>query len=173
MKTFDANIAKINILNYFNKCGITIEAFANIVAISDRWFKLVSSSDKDYVFDVETVKKARDFFGVDFQKFTSTICEPPTNLREILQKKHAKNPEYSKILHDTPSLPFIIDNELIYDSEFESATEFEVKEIKRIIRKYYPKIELTNLSKTLQKSKVVEYWPHPTKMRTNLYRVKK
>jgi|SRR5690606_21893555 len=169
MKTFDANIAKINILNYFNKCGITIEAFVNIIGISDRWFKLVSSLKKDYVFDVETVKKSCNFFGVDFHKFTTTICEPPTNLREILQKKHGKNPEYSKILHDIPSLPFIIDNELIYDSEFNSTTEVEVKAIKKIIRKYYPKIELTNLSRTLQKSEFIECKPHPTKKNTNIY----
>lgn len=172
MGTFDANIAKINIVKYFNKSGLTVEAFTNIIGISDRWFKSVKSPKNNYVFDVETIKKSAHFFGVDFHKFTSGICEPPTNLREILQKKHSKNLEYSKVLHDVPSLPFIIDNELIYDSEFKSAIELEVKDIKKIIRKYYPKIELSNLSRTLQESEFIKCWPHPAKKKTNLYRAK-
>src|SRR5690606_26872828 len=118
MKTFDANIAKINILNYFIKSGLTVESFANIVGISDRWFKSVFSPKNTYVFDVETVKKACHFFDVDFHKFTSRICEPPKNLRELLQKKHAKSTEYNKALNDEPSLPFIIDNILVNDNEF-------------------------------------------------------
>ena len=172
MKTFDANIAKINILNYFNKCGLTVESFANILGISDRWFKSVISPKNAFVFDVETVKKACHFFAMDFHKFTSKICEPPRNLREILQKKHAKNTEYSKLLNDDPSLPFIIDNILVYDDEFVSTPGMEGKDIKRIIRKYYPKIEFSNLSKTLQKSEYIHYEPHPTKKKTNVYKVK-
>ncbi|MBL1411223.1 hypothetical protein [Sphingobacterium faecale] len=169
MGTYDANIAKINIVNYFRKCGLTIDAFANIIGISDRWFKSVSSLKNDYVFDVDTVIKAASFFSVEFRKFTSSTCVPPDNLRELLQKKHAKNLEFSKALNDTPSLPFIIDNILIHDANFLNEPELELKHIKAIIRTYYPKINFSNLSITIQNSGFIKHWPHPTKKNTNLY----
>lgn len=172
MRTFDANIAKINILNHFIKTGLTVESFANILGISDRWFKSVIAPKSTYVFDVEVVKKACHFFAVDFNKFTSKVCEAPRNLREVLQKKHVRNTEYSKVLNDDPSLPFIIDNILIYDDEFAATSGMESKDIKKIIWKYYPKIELSNLSKTLQKSEYIHCEPHATKKKTNVYKVK-
>lgn len=115
------------------------------------------------------ISQRRNEFN-SFGKFTTELLKVPINLRETLKKKHSQNPEYSKILNDPPSLPFIIDSELIYESEFESDTALEVKEIKKIILKYYPKIELTNLSKSLQKSRFIECKPHPTKKNTNVYR---
>ncbi len=169
MKAYNATITKENIFNYFTQSGLTMEAFANILGVSKRWLEYVFSEKENYEFTPSTIQKACDFFIADFGKFTTQLLEVPINLRETLKKKHAKNPEYSKILHDIPSLPFIIDNELIYDSEFISATELEVKSIKKIIRKCYPKIELTNLSKSLQKSDFIECKRHPTKKNTNIY----
>lgn len=172
MKTFDAHLAKINIINYYNRSGLTVEAFANILDISDRWFKLINSTKNNYVFDVESIKKASYFFGVDFNKFTSVLLTPQKNLRESLQKLHSKNPEFSKILNDPPSLPFIIENILHQNEEFKSSAGLELKYVKRIIKKYYPKINLSNLSKTLQNSDTVKHWPHPNKKKTNLYKRK-
>lgn len=163
MKTFDAHIAKINIIKYYNRSGLTVEAFANILDISDRWFKLVNSPRNNYVFDVDSIKKASYFFGVDFNKFTSVLLSPQENLRESLQKLHSKNPEFSKILSDPPSLPFIVNNILIQDKEFKSSAGLELKDVKTIIKKYYPKINLSNLSKTLQNSDSVNHWSHPSK----------
>ncbi|WP_257670787.1 hypothetical protein [Parapedobacter tibetensis] len=172
MKAYNARITATNIQNYFKQSGLTMEAFANLLDISKRWLEYVFSKKKNYEFDPNTVQKACDFFVADFRKFTTELQAVPADLRETLQKKHAKSPEYSKLLNDEPSLPFIVENILVNDDEFASTSGVEVKEIKRIIRKYYPKIELTNLSKTLQESEHIHYWPHPTKKKTNVYKVK-
>lgn len=172
MKAYNAVITKENIFNYFTQSGLTMEAFANILGVSKRWLEYVFSQKEDYEFAPSTIQKACDFFIADFGKFTTELLEVPINLREHLKKKHAKNTEYSKVLHDPPSLPFIINNELIYESEFGTAAALEVKEIKKIILRYYPKIELTNLSNSLQKSPLIECKPHPTKKNTNVYKKK-
>jgi transcriptional regulator with XRE-family HTH domain len=172
MKAYNAKITAKNIQNYFVQSGLTMEAFANLLDISKRWLEYVFSEKENYEFDPNTVQKACDFFVADFRKFTTEIQAVPTDLRETLQKKHIKNLEFSKLLNDEPSLPFIIDNILVNDDEFARTAGIESKDIKEIIRKYYPKIELSNLSKTLQKSEYIHYQPHPTKKRTNVYKVK-
>jgi len=172
MKAYSAEITTTNINNYFKQSGLTMDAFANLLDISKRWLEYIFSGKENYEFDPNTVQKACDFFIADFGKFTTTLMNPPKNLREILLKKHAKNTEYSKLLNDEPSLPFIIDNILVYDNKFAYTAGMESKDIKEIIRKYYPKIELSNLSKTLQKSEYIHYDPHPTKKKTNVYKVK-
>src|SRR5690606_18732167 len=168
MKAYSAEITTSNLKNYFKQSGLTMDSFANLLEISKRWLEYVFSGEEGYGLEPNKVQKACDFFIVNFGKFTTTLMDPPKNLREILSKKHAKNTEYSKLLNDDPSLPFIIDNILIYDDEFVSTSGMEAKDIKRIIKKYYPKIEFSNLSKTLQKSEYIHYDPHPTKKKTNL-----
>lgn len=172
MKVYDAQIAKKNILNFFKKSGITIEAFANILGISDRWIKYIQTNEK-YVFDVEIVKKASAFFVVEYNIISSTLLTPPNNLRQVLQKKHFKNLEYSKILNDTPSISFIIENVLLIDEDFKSSDGLELKYIKNIIKKYYPNMKLTTLSSELVKSTVIETTKSPIKINTNLYKPKK
>ncbi|MGB3063916.1 hypothetical protein [Sphingobacterium thalpophilum] len=171
MKVYDAQIAKENILNYLEKSGITIEDFANILGVSDRWIKYIRARE-NYTFNVELVKKASAFFGVDYIKMSSTLLTPPDNLRQILQKKHYKNLEYSKILNDTPSIAFIIEHILAIDEDFKDSEGVELKQIKKIIRKYYPHMKLTTLSSELQKSKVIESSKSPVKINTNLYKLK-
>ncbi|MDR2273208.1 MAG: hypothetical protein LBF27_20020 [Sphingobacterium sp.] len=171
MKIYDAQIAKKNILNFFKKSGITIEDFANILGTSDRWIKYIQSNEK-YVFDVEIVKKASAFFAVEYNKISSIVLTPSNNLRQVLQKKHSKNPEYSKILNDTPSISFIIENILAIDEDFKNSNGLELKYIKNIIKKYYPTMKLTTLSSELQKSTVVESWKSPDKLNTNIYKLK-
>ncbi|MGJ1242402.1 hypothetical protein [Sphingobacterium siyangense] len=83
MKIYDAQIAKKNILNFFKKSGITIEGFANIIGTSDRWIKYIQSNEK-YVFDVEIVKKASAFFAIEYSNMSSTVFNPPDNLRQAL-----------------------------------------------------------------------------------------
>ncbi|WP_286766681.1 MULTISPECIES: hypothetical protein [Sphingobacterium] len=171
MKIYDAQIAKKNILNFFKKSGITIEDFANILGTSDRWIKYIQSNEK-YVFDVEIVKKASSFFVVEYSNMSSTVLNPPNNLRQVLQKKHSKNPEYSKILNDTPTVSFIIENILAIDGDFKNSNGLELKYIKNIIKKYYPNMKLTTLSSELQKSTVIESSKSTTKINTNLYKLK-
>lgn len=171
MKIYDAQIAKENILNFFKKSGITIEDFANILGTSDRWIKYIQANEK-YVFDVEIVKKASAFFIVEYNIMSSTVLNPPNNLRQVLQKKHSKNPEYSKILNDIPSISFIIENILAIDEDFKNANGLELKYIKNIIKKYYPNMKLTTLSSELKKSTVIESSKSPIKINKNLYKLK-
>lgn len=171
MKVYDAQIAKRNILNFFKKSGISIEDFANILEISDRWIKYLIAEDK-YVFNVELVKKASAFFMMDYTNMSSIILAPPSNLRQILQKKHSKNPEFSKILNDIPTVLFIIDNILALDDDFKNSNGLELKYVKIIIRRYYPSLKLTTLSSELQKSTMIETSKSPIKINTNLYKLK-
>lgn len=169
MKAYNAKITKTNILNYFNKSGLTIEVFANLLGVSKRWLEYLISENEDYEFDPNVVQKACDFFNTDYGKFTTSIQKIPSDLRDLLQKKHARNPEYNKILSDAPSVQYIIENMVLKDDEFANAESVELKTIKRIIRKHYKELKLTNLSKDLQNSKFIKHWPHPTKKNTNLY----
>lgn len=171
MKIYDSQIAKENILNFFKKSGITIENFANILGTSDRWIKYIQSKEK-YVFDVEIVKKASAFFAVEYNKISSIVLTPPNNLRQVLQKKHSKNPEYSKILNDTPSISFIIENILAIDEDFKNSNGLELKYVKNIIKKYFPNMKLTTLSSELQRSTVIETTKSPIKINTNLYKLR-
>lgn len=171
MKAYDAQITRKNIKNYFKQTGLTMDAFANLLGISKRWLEYVFSEENDYEFDPNTVQKACDFFIVNFGRFTTTLMSPPNNLREILQIKHLRNTEYSKLLNDEPSLPFIIDNVLVKDSEFADSSGMESKDIKKIIWKHFPKISLTNLSQTLQNSEYIHCEPHASKKKTNIYKV--
>src|SRR5690606_1972008 len=159
------------IILLFNKSGLTLENFANILEISIRWLKDIKSSN--YIFDIESIKKASEFFNISFKKITTEKIHVPEDLRIILQKRHAKNVEYNKILSDPPSVPFIIDNILVKDDEFIFSDGMELKFVKKIILRYYPGLKLTNLSNDLQKSASIKYWKHPTKKNTNLYRAKK
>lgn len=172
MKAYNAQITKENILNYFSRSGLTIEAFANLLGISKRWLEYVFSGKENYEFDPNTVQRACDFFVVDFRKFTTDLQQVPSDLRKTLQKKHSKNTEYNKILSDPPSVPFIIENILAKDDEFVESHGMELKSIRRIIRSYYPGLRLTNLSADLQNSESVAHRPHPIKKKTNLYKRK-
>ena len=172
MKAYDAIITKENIQNYFKQSGLTMGAFANLLGISKRWLEYLFSENENYEFTPNTVQKACDFFITDFRKFTTELQEAPFDLREILKKKHAKNTEYSKILSDAPSVPFIIEKILVKDEEFVNSSRLELRFIKRIIWKYHPELMLTNLSSDLQKSEFVVCEPHPTKANTNVYRKK-
>lgn len=173
MKAYNANITTENIKNHFRKSGLTVEVFANLLGVSKRWFEYVLAGEKKYEFTPSIVQKACDFFITDFRKFTTELQVVPENFRELLRKKHSRNSEYHKVLSDAPSVPFIIDEILVKDGEFINSTGLELKFIKRIIWKYYPHIKLTNLSVDLQKSKLLQHNPHPTKAATNVYYIKK
>jgi len=172
MKAYNARITTQNIQNHFKNSGLTIEVFANILGVSKRWLEYIFSGNENYEFTPNTVQKACEFFITDFRKFTTELQTVPEDLREILRKKHMGNVEYNKVLSDPPSVPFIIDNILVKDNEFILSNGLELKFIKKIIWRYYPGLKLTNLSSDLQKSVSIEYWLHPTKKNTNLYRVK-
>ncbi|WP_160069117.1 helix-turn-helix domain-containing protein [Sphingobacterium bovisgrunnientis] len=169
MKAYNAKITTANIKNYFKNSGLTIEVFANVLDVSKRWLEYIFSENDKYEFTPKTIQKACEFFSTDFRKFTTEIQPVPDDLRVILKKKHLRNIEYTKILSDAPSIPFIIDKILIIDEEFTSSQGIELKYIKEIIWKYYPELKLTNLSSDLQKSDFIEHWPHPTKKNTKLY----
>ncbi|QQT54550.1 MULTISPECIES: hypothetical protein [Sphingobacterium] len=103
---------------------------------------------------------------------SSRVLNTQNNLRQVLQKKHSKNPEYSKILNDTPTVAFIIENILAVDGDFKNSNGLELKYVKNIIKKYYPNMKLTTLSSELQKSTMIETTKNPSKINTNLYKVK-
>ncbi|MCA5005679.1 hypothetical protein [Sphingobacterium bovistauri] len=173
MNAYNAKITIKNIKNYFEKSGLTIEVFANVLDVSKRWLEYILAEEKNYEFIANTVQKACDFFVVDFGKFTTELQTVPKDLRELLKIKHSRNSEYSKILSDTPSVPFIINEILINDLEFINSTELELRFVKKIIWKYYSEVKLSNLSADLQKSDLIEHWIHPTKKKkTNLYKKK-
>ncbi|MBE8720857.1 hypothetical protein [Sphingobacterium pedocola] len=173
MKAYNARVTTENIKNHFKNSGLTIEVFANILEVSKRWLEYIFSGEKNYAFTPHTVQKACEFFVADFRKFTTELQAAPEDLREMLKKKHKRNVEYTKILSDAPSVPFIIDNILIKDDEFITSNGLELKFIKKIIWRYYPGLKLTNLSSDLQKSDFIEYYLLPTKKKkTNLYKRK-
>lgn len=173
MKAYNAKITSENIKNHFEKSGLTIEVFANILEVSKRWLEYILAGEKNYEFAPNTIQKACDFFIADFRKFTTELQIVPKNFREFLKMKHSKNSEYSKILFDAPSVPFIIDEILIKDHEFISSAGLELKFVKQIIWRYYPELKLTNLSSDLQKSASIHQSLHPTKKKkTNIYRTK-
>jgi transcriptional regulator with XRE-family HTH domain len=170
MKAYNAKITTDNIKNYYKNSGLTVEVFANILDISKRWLEYILSDKGNYEFSLKNIQKACQFFLTDFRKFTTELQPVPDDLRMILTKKHIRNIEYSKILSDPPSIPFIIDKILIKDYEFSMSTGLELKYIKKVIWKYYPGLKLTNLSNDLKKSNSIEFWHHPTKKNTYLYK---
>ena len=173
MKAYNAKITIENIKIHFKKSGLTIEVFANILEVSKRWLEYILAGEKDYEFAPETVQKACDFFIADFGKFTTKLQNVPDNFRTFLQHKHSRNTEYSKILSDAPSVPFIIDEILIKDSTFIETSGLQLKKVKDIIDAYYPNLKLTNLSTDLQNSDFIEYRLDPTKeKKTYLYKKK-
>lgn len=172
MKAYNAKITTQNIKNYFKKSGLTIEVFANILGVSKRWLEYILAGEKNYEFTPSIVQKACDFFITDFRKFTTSLQDVPEDFRELLKMKHSRNSEYIKILLDPPSVPFIIDEILVKDTEFITSSGIELRFVKRIIWRYYPGLPLTNLSSDLQKSELISSSPHPTKKNTNLYKAK-
>ncbi|AIM35466.1 hypothetical protein KO02_01410 [Sphingobacterium sp. ML3W] len=173
MKAYNAKITSENIKNHFEKSGLTIEVFANILEVSKRWLEYILAGEKNYEFAPNTIQKACDFFIADFRKFTTELQTVPKDFREFLKMKHSRNSEYNKILLDAPSVPFIIDEILIKDDEFISSTGLELKFVKQILWRYYPDLKLTNLSSDLQKSDSIYHSLHPTKKKkTNIYRTK-
>jgi transcriptional regulator with XRE-family HTH domain len=170
MKAYDAKITTKNIKNHFKNSGLTIEVFANVLDISKRWLEYIFSDNDKYEFTLKNIQKACEFFLTDFRRFTTELQPVPDDLRVILIKKHIRNIEYTKILSDAPSIPFIINKILAKDEEFATSEGVELKFIKKILWKYYPELKLTNLSNDLQKSDLIEYRPHPTKKNTYLYK---
>lgn len=171
---YNAKITTENIKNHFEKSGLTIEVFANILEVSKRWLEYILAGEKNYELAPYTIQKACDFFIADFRKFTTEPQTVPEDFREFLKKKHSRNSEYNKILSDAPSVPFIIDEILAKDDEFISSNGLELKFVKQIIWKYYPGLKLTNLSSDLQKSGFIKHRLHPhKKKKTNIYQAKK
>ena len=170
MKKFDAEITRKNIFTLVRYSGITLEEFGNIIGVSKRWVQYLKKSVYD--FDISAIEKACTFFNIAFTKLTTTIITPQENYRKTLQLYHKKNTEYNKILSENPSIPYLIKFILLKDEEFITSLEMEIKDIKRIIKKYDLVYDGSSLSTELQKSEFIEHWPHPTKKRTYLYKKK-
>lgn len=170
MKKFSATITRKNIFILIRYTGLTLEEFGNIIGLSKRWVQYVKEGKYD--FDIPSIEKASNFFNVPFIKLTTTIVTPSFGYRKMLEAYHKNNTEYSKILSEPPSIPYLIEFILMKDSEFTTRTEMEIRDIRKIIGKYDLDYKGSSLSTELQKSDFVEFWPHPTKNRTNLYRVK-
>lgn len=170
MKKFNAVITRENIFMLIRYSGITLEEFGNIIGVSKRWVQYLKKGTYD--FDISAIEKASIFFNVAFAKLTTAVIVPPDNYRKTLQLHHKNNTEYSKILSENPSIPYLIEFILMKDEEFTTNQKMEIKDIRRILKRYDLVYDGSSLSTELQKSEFIKCWPHPTKMRTNLYRVK-
>lgn len=170
MKKFNADITKDNIFELIRHSGISLESFGNIIGVSKRWIHYLKKGT--YQFDLVGIEKSSEFFNIPFTKLTTTSIVPPNNYRISLQKHHKKNPEYSKILLENPSIPYIIEFVLLIDETFISQKELEIKDVKRILLKYNLIYKGSSLSTEFQKSNFIEHWSHPTKKKTYLYKKK-
>jgi len=170
MKRFNAEITKDNIFELIRHSGISLEAFGNIIGVSKRWVHYLKKGT--YKFDLAGIEKACEFFNIQFTKLTTRSIIPPDNYRISLQSYHKRNPEYSKILTENPSISYIIEFVLLKDKTFLSQKEMEIKDVKRILLKYNLVYKGSSLSTEFQKSEFIEHWPHPTKKNTYLYKIK-
>ncbi|WP_313419891.1 helix-turn-helix domain-containing protein [Sphingobacterium multivorum] len=170
MKKFSATITRDNIFILVRYSGLTLEEFGNIMGLSKRWIQYLKEGKYD--FDIPSIEKASSFFNVPFTKLTTTIVKPSFGYRKMLESYHKNNIEYSKILSEPPSIPYLIEFILMRDPDFTTRTEMEIKDIRKIISKYDLTYKGSSLSTELQKSDFVEFWPHPTKNRTNLYKAR-
>lgn len=171
MKKFNAALTRENIFMLIRYSGITLEEFANIIEVSKRWVQYVKQGT--YAFDISSIEKASIFFNVDFTKLTTTKIKPAANYRSILQKHHKNNLQYNKLLFENPSIPYAIEFILSEDEDFINGNEMEIKDIKEILKKNGLIYDGSSLSTELQKSEKIQHWPHPTKKKTNVYKVKR
>src|SRR5690606_20913244 len=131
MKKFNAAITRENILMLIRYSGITLEEFGNIIGVSKRWVQYLKKSTYD--FDISAIERASIFFNVAFAKLTTALIIPPNNYRKTLQLHHKNNTEYSKILSENPSIPYLIEFILMKDGEFTTTPKMEIKDIRQIL----------------------------------------
>lgn len=151
--------------------GLSLEKTANIIDVSKRWLQYVKKKTHD--FDIPTIEKFCAFFNVDFITLTTSKLNLKPDYRSLLQKHHKSNLEYNKILSETPSIPYAIEFILTTDVNFIKSEGMEIKEIRNILEKHNLSYNGSSLSNELRKSEFIEYWDHPTKKNTYLYRIKK
>lgn len=167
MKKFNAAITRENILMLIRYSGITLEEFGNIIGVSKRWIQYLKKGTYD--FDISAIEKASIFFNIPFGKLTTTSLVPTDDYRRSLQLHHKNNIEYSKILSENPSIPYVIEFILLRDNEFNNKSNMEIKDVRKILKNYNLIYKGSSLSTELQKSAFVECKPHPTKKNTNVY----
>lgn len=167
MKKFDAAITRDNIFMLIRYSGITLEEFGNIIGVSKRWIQYLKKGIYD--LDISGIEKASIFFNVPFSRITTTAIAPSPHYRKNLQLHHKTNSEYNKILSQNPSIPYLIEFILLNDVDFVSLPEMEIKDVKKILKKYNLNYKGSSLSVEFQKSEFIKHWPHPTKKNTNLY----
>ncbi|WP_259016795.1 hypothetical protein [Emticicia fluvialis] len=167
MANYSKEILQENVFNLLHFSGITDEQFANILEISLRKLKYVKKRESE--FTIADVNKIALFFDKSFAEITTKKVEVNRNFRNELLSIHRKNVEYRKILEDRPSIPYAIEFILVFDPEFKNS-EFEVKQILQVFRKYGWNYRSPSVSKELKNmSSLILSKPHPQKKGINLY----
>src|SRR5690606_26342816 len=69
-------------------------------------------------FSIDDINKACDFFRKTINNLNTKQIEIDYNLRDNLILAHKKNPEYSTLLEDDPSITYAINYELLRNEEF-------------------------------------------------------
>jgi len=116
MANLNKELIRQNIFQLLDDSGLTDLAFANLLDLSEKQIRLIKKKEAE--FSIDDINKSCDFFRKTINNLNTKQIETDYNLRDTLILAHKKNPEYSTLLEDNPSITYAINYELLRNEEF-------------------------------------------------------
>jgi hypothetical protein len=107
-----------NIFKLLDYSGTTDVNFANLLAISEKQFRLIKNGQAEY--NIKSINKACEFFNVSLSKINGKEIEINNDYREQLANRHKDNSEYYTLLESRPPIRHAIKFALLADLEFKN-----------------------------------------------------